>query len=105
MHVEDGDLCTIIESPYVQPADKSKFGKERTVITVQVKRNGELYRWGLNTTSNDRLVDKFGVEGDLWKGKEVKVQKRSENVAGRERQVLYALPSIQQAIAPAEQPV
>ena len=104
MHVEDNDLCVVVEPPYVQPADKSKFGKERTIITVLVKRTGEIYRWGLNTTSNDRLVDRFGIEGDLWKGKELRVQKRSENVAGRERRVLYALPSIQQQIAPAEQP-
>jgi len=104
-HVVDGDLLTIIEPPYVQDAEKSKFGKERTLITVQVKRTGDICRWGLNTTSNDRLVDKFGEDGDLWKSKEVRVQKRVENVRGTDRPVLYALPSIQQNIAPAEKPI
>jgi hypothetical protein len=97
--VEDNDLATILEIPYVQDADKSRFGKERTVLTVQLKRTGETYRWGLNNTSNDRLVDKFGEDGELWKGKEVKIQKRDENVRGQDRCVLYALPSVQAKIA------
>jgi hypothetical protein len=104
-HVEDGDLATIIEPPYIQSAEKSKFGKERTMVTVKIKRTGEVFRWGLNTTSNDRLVERFGEEGDLWVGKEVRIQRRSENVRGQDRDVLYALPSVQAEIAPAEKPV
>lgn len=100
--VVDGDLLEIVEPPYIQPADKSKFGKERTVVTVCIKRTDEARRWSLNTTSNDRLVDVYGENGDLWADKEVKVQKRLENVRGSERHVLYALPSIQQNIAPTE---
>lgn len=94
-----------MEAPYVQSAEKSKFGKERTVVTVKVKRTGEVFRWGLNTTSNDRLVDRFGEEGDLWVGKEIRVQKRSENVRGQDRSVLYAVPSVQAEVALAEKPV
>ncbi len=104
-HVEDGDLATIIEPPYILDAEKSTFGKERTIITVKLRRDEQLYRWGLNTTSNDRLVEKFGSEGDLWKSKEVRIQKRSEIVRGEEKHVLYALPSIQQSIAPPEKPI
>jgi len=104
-HVVDGDLATIVEAPYIMSAEKSKFGKERTIITVKIKRIDEIYRWGLNTTSNDRLVDRFGEDGDLWVDKEVRVQKRSENVRGQDRSVLYALPSVQAEIAPAEKPM
>lgn len=100
--VVDGDLLEITESSYIQPAEKSKFGKERTVVTVCVKRTDEVRRWSLNTTSNDRLVDTYTEDGDSWKNKEVKVQKRLENVRGSEWHVLYALPSIQQSIAPPE---
>jgi len=96
--VENDDLLTIIEPPFIQDAEKSKFGKDRTIITVQLKRNGETYRFGLNTTSNDRLVDKFGEDGDLWKNKDIKIQKRTENVRGQDRVVLYALPSVQTKI-------
>jgi hypothetical protein len=56
----------------------------------------------LNTTSNDRLVDTFGDDGDQWNGKEGRVQKRLENVRGTDRHVLYVIPSMQQNIAPPE---
>jgi len=103
-HVEDGDLATITELPYIQPADQSQFGKERTIVTVQIQRTGQLYRWSLNVTSNDRLVDQFGSDGDTWMGKEVRVQKRREIIRGEERYVVYAVPSLQQSIAPPGKP-
>ena len=99
-HVQDGDLAAITEPPYIVDAEKSKFGKERTVVTVKLRRTGDVFRWSLNTTTNDRLVDKFGEEGELWKGKEVKIQKRSEVVRGEERWVLYAVPSTQMNLQP-----
>jgi hypothetical protein len=91
-HVEDDDLAEIVEAPYIMDAEKSKFGKERTIVTVQLKRTDETYRWGLNNTSNDRLVEAFGGDGDLWLGKTVKIAKRTENVRGQDRSVLYAIP-------------
>lgn len=103
--VEDGDLATILESPYIQAADKSKFGKERTIITVLIQRTKEIYRWGLNNTSSDKLVDAYGEDADFWKGKDVRIQKRLQNIRGQDRYVLYALPSVQAEIAPAEKPV
>ena len=99
-NVQDGDLATIMEPPYIQSAEKSKFGKERTIVTVKLQRTRSIYRWGLNTRSNDRLVDLFGDDGDQWTGKEVRIQKRSENVRGEDRDVLYAYPTEQTTIAP-----
>jgi hypothetical protein len=96
--VEDGDLATIIEPPYVQTAEKSKFGKERTILTIKLLRTGEIYRFGLNTTTNDRLVDAFSSEGNLWRDKQIKILKRSELVLGKDRYVLYAIPSVQTKI-------
>jgi hypothetical protein len=96
--VEDGDLAEIIDVPYIQTAEKSKFGKERTIITVKLLRTNEIYRFGLNTTTNDRLVEAFSSEGNLWKDKQIKILKRSEMVLGRDRYVLYAIPSVQTKI-------
>ena len=103
--VEDGDLAIIIGTPEIQSADKSKFGKERTIITIKLKRTGEIFCWGLNTTSNDRLVDKLGEDGDSWEGSEVRVEKRIENVRGQDRSVLYAMPSKQTEITATETPI
>jgi len=93
--VYDGDVLTIVEPPYVQSAEKSKFGKDRTVVAVSVPRKKGVFRWGLNNTSSDRLLDAFGEEGDLWKGKEVRVKKRNMLVRGEEKAVLFAVPSTQ----------
>lgn len=100
--VVGGDLATITGPVYIQDAEKSKFGKERTIITVKIKRTGKIYRWGLNSTSNDRIVDFYSEDSDLWKGKELKIQKRLMNVRGEDRDVLYAVPSEQARMAPAE---
>jgi hypothetical protein len=90
--VENDDLATILDPPIILDAEDSKFKKERTVITIVLTRNKNIYRWGLNNTSNDRLVDAFGEEGNLWVKKTVKIQKRLEHVSGKERPVLYAVP-------------
>jgi hypothetical protein len=100
--VEEGDVCTITEPPYIQPAEKTRYQKERTVITVQVQRTGEVYRWGLNTTSNDRLVEAFGTDGDMWTGLRVAAELREMNVSGVMKTVLYARPLVQTKIAPAD---
>lgn len=96
--VEKGDLLRLIDVPYVQPSDKSKFGKIRTVLTVVIVRTGEVRRWGLNTTTNDIFVDAWTIHGDKWKGKECTVEKRLEKVSGVDKFVLYGKPSEQQEI-------
>jgi len=99
----DDDLAVITEKPYILDANKSKFGKERTGIIIRLKRTGELFRWTLNGTSSDSLMEAFGEDGDLWLNKEVKIKKRVMNVRGEDRHVLYATPSMQTMFAPAEQ--
>ena len=90
--VEDGDIATVVDTPYIQDAEHSQFDKERTIVPVKVKRTDAILRWGLNTTTNDRCVDKFGEEAQLWVGKDIKIQKRVENVRGMDKPVLYGLP-------------
>lgn len=96
--VEDGDLATIIEPPQIQDAEDSKFGKERTIITIKFHRTKEIHRLGLNNTSNDRLVDAYGEDGETWEDKEIRFEKRLMNVRGTDRYVLYASPSIPASI-------
>lgn len=43
-HVVDSDLATVIEPSYIVDAEKSKYGEKRTVITVKLKRTGEIFR-------------------------------------------------------------
>ena len=100
MQVQDGDLATILEAPYMIDAEKSKFGRERTILTIKLHRTGEVYRWGINITSNDRLVDKFGEVAEMWQNKEVKIKKAAEVVRGEEKFVLYAYPSVQTNLQP-----
>jgi len=97
-NVVNDDLASIVDSPYIQDAEKSRFGKERTVLTIQLKRTEQVFRWGINSISNDRLREKFGSDGEHWIGKQIKIHKRKETVAGQERDVLYALP----VVAPTE---
>jgi hypothetical protein len=97
-NVENGDLATITDVPYIQKAEDSKFGKERTIITVQLVRTNEVWRLGLNIHSNDSLVEAFSAEGNLWKGKQIKILKKQEFVMGQDRDVLYAVPSLQTKI-------
>jgi len=88
--VNDGDLCTIVDRPFVQPAAENQFKKDRTIITVKLAKNGEVHRWGLNATSNDFLMEKYGEEMDNWFGKPVKIQKMPTVVRGESKEVLYA---------------
>ena len=101
---KSGDLVTIIKEPYIQEAEKTRFKKERTVITVEHQRTKKVYRWGLNTTSNDALVRAFGSEGNLWCGKQVRVKVAEQNVNGVNKSILYAVPILQASIASAEKP-
>lgn len=103
--VENGDVVTIVKEPYIQDAEKTRFNRERTVITVELQRNRKVYRWGLNTTSNDALVKAFGPEGSFWRGKQVKVKVAEQNVNGVNKSILYALPVLQATLAPAEKPI
>jgi hypothetical protein len=97
--VENDDIVTVLKAPYFQDAKESKFEKERTIVEVQVKRTELCYRWGLNTTTNDRFVNKWGAEGNVWIGKEAKIQKRTENVRGQDKEVIYGLPQVPQTQA------
>jgi hypothetical protein len=94
-HVQQDDLVEIVEEPYVRSAEESKFGRMRGYAVVRLVRTGELYTWGMNTTTWDRLLDAFGEDSALWKGKKVKIKKMPQVVRGESKEALFAVPYIE----------
>jgi hypothetical protein len=91
-HVMQDDLVEIVEEPYVRSAEDSTFGRERGYAVVKLVRNGELYTWGMNTTTWDRLIDAFGEDSALWRGKRVKIKVEAQTVRGEQKQIVYGIP-------------
>jgi hypothetical protein len=91
-NVQQDDLVEIVEEPYVRSAEESKFGRMRGYAVVRLLRTGDLYTWGMNTTTWDRCVDSFGEDSALWKGKKVKIKKMSQVVRGENREVVFGVP-------------
>lgn len=88
-YAKDGEIGTIIKSPDILPAEKSRFGKEQTILPIKLKRDNKTYRLALNATSNDRLVRAFGANGDLWIGQDILIQKRTLTIDGKQKDVLF----------------
>jgi hypothetical protein len=91
-YVQHDDLAEIVEEPYVRSAEDSKFGRERGYAVVRLVRTGELYTWGMNTTTWDRLIDAFGEDSALWKGKCVKIKLEKQTVRGEEKTIMFGMP-------------
>lgn len=89
--VKDSDIVKIIDHLEVIPADQTKYGRERYVITI-VLPDKTVKRWGLNLTSYRTLYKAYGSEGDNWIDKLVKIVKNREKIRGETRHVLYAEP-------------
>lgn len=90
-HVQQNDLLEILEEPYVQSEEESKFGRARGYAVVRLVRTGETYTWGLNGTTWDRLLDSFGEDSALWKGKKVKVKLENQTIRGEDKQIIYGV--------------
>lgn len=91
-HVRQDDVVEIVEEPYVRSAEESRFEKPRGYAVVRLLRTGELYTWGFNSTTWDRLIDAFGDDSALWKGKKVKVKIEMQTVRGEEKQIIFGVP-------------
>ena len=91
-HVNNDDVLEIVEEPYVRSAEESKFGRMRGYVVVRLIRTGDLYTWGLNSTTWDRLIDAFGDESSQWKGKRVKIKKMTQVVRGESKEVIFGVP-------------
>jgi len=89
--INDGDIIKIIGHPEIIPAEQTKYGRERYVITI-VLPDKTVKRWGLNLTSYRTLYKTYGNEGDNWIDKLVKIVKNREKIRGETRHVLYAEP-------------
>jgi hypothetical protein len=91
-HVRHDDLVEIVEEPYVRSAEESRFERPRGYAVVKLLRTGELYTWGFNGTTWDRLLDAFGDDGALWRGKRVKVRVETQTVRGEQKSVIFGVP-------------
>ena len=87
--VIDSEIATITESPYIVPAEQSRFKKEQTVLPIKLKRDNQTYRLSLNASSNDRLVKAFSHNGDNWINKEIVLQKRTLTIQDRQKDVIF----------------
>lgn len=94
-HVQQDDLVEIMEEPYVQSEEESKFGRARGYAVVRLIRTGDTYTWGMNTTTWDRLIDAFGEDGILWKGKKVKVKLENQIVRGEGKEIIFGRPYLE----------
>ena len=90
--IEQDDIVEIIEKPYIVPAEKTKWGKERGKAQVKIIRNGNVRTWTMNNTTWDRLIADFGEDPDQWLHKKVKIKKEVRNVSGVDKEVLYGKP-------------
>jgi len=91
-HVKQDDLVEIMEEPYVRSAEESHFERPMGYAVVRLVRTGELYTWGFNTTTWDRLIDAFGEDSAQWKGKKVKVKLENQTVRGEQKQIIFGVP-------------
>jgi hypothetical protein len=89
--VENNDLLEVVDKPFIVPAEKTKWGRERGKCTVRILRTGEVRRWTLNATTWDRLIDAFGEDAELWIGKKIKVKKESRSISGVAKSVLFGV--------------
>jgi len=91
-HVKQDDLVEIVDEPYIRSAEESRFEKPKGYAVVRLLRTGELFTWGFNNITWNRLLDAFGDDSSLWKGKKVKVKIETQTVRGEQRQVIFGVP-------------
>lgn len=92
--VPQGSIITVVEEPYIVPAEQTKWGKERGRVVVRLG-DGELRSWTMNNTTWDALVDAFGVEPQLWVGKKIQVDIQQMLIRGETKQVMYGKPYVE----------
>jgi hypothetical protein len=93
-HVQQGDLFEIVEEPYVQAAEDSKFGRVRGYAVARLVRTGELFTCGFNTTTWDRLLSAFGEDSGLWVSKRFTIVLETQTIRGEQKQVMFGKPYV-----------
>src|SRR3989337_237023 len=80
--IEQDDVLEIIEKPYIVPAEKTKWGKERGKAVIKIIRNGIIRTWTMNNTTWDKLIQVFGEDPGFWLNKKVQINKEVRNISG-----------------------
>jgi hypothetical protein len=97
-NLAQNDVAEVLDLPYVVSAEDSKFGKQRGYAQIKVLRSGEVYTWGFNNTTWDKLVDAFGDNEANWIGKHIKVSLENTIIRGEKKQVIFGEPVVQQSL-------
>ena len=90
--VEQDDVVEIIENPYIVPAEKTKWGKDRGKAVVKVLRTDMIRTWTMNNTTWDKLIQAYGEDAGQWLNKKVLVKKEARNVNGVDKIILFGKP-------------
>ena len=72
------------------PAEELNFKSEIDRYELTIEFKGEETTWLPNKTSLRRIKAKHGEESDDWTGKEIQLYLTMQNVAGEEKDVIYA---------------
>jgi hypothetical protein len=80
---KDGDTIKFLDGGQIVSGE---FG-DQNVFKIETK-SGEK-NLGVNQTSMNNLIDAFGDDTDLWKGKNIKVWLITQSVSGKMRKVCY----------------
>jgi hypothetical protein len=91
-HLQKDDLLEIMEEPYTQSAEESKYGRERGYAVVRLVRTGDLFTYGMNGTTWDHLLDAYGDDSALWKGKKIKMTIEKQTIRGESKDVMFGVP-------------
>ena len=81
--VNDQDIILINDEG---TEEEGQFGKK---YLFNVIHNGEEKKLSFNATSIGKLIEALGDETETWIGKEAKIHKVKQNVAGKMKSVLY----------------
>jgi len=92
--VPQGSVVTVVEEPYIVPAEQTKWGKERGRVVVRLG-NGEERSWTMNNTTWDALIEAFGAEPSVWLGKKIQIDIQQMNVRGEVKQVIFGKPYVE----------
>ena len=90
--VEQDDIVEIIDNPYIVPAEKTKWGKDRGKAVVKILRTGLIRTWTMKNTTWDKLIQAYGEDAGQWLNKRVLIGKEARNVNGVDKIILFGKP-------------
>ncbi len=84
--------ATILDLKFIE-AEELPFPSEvgRYEMKVTLPDNTDVFNWMLNKTSLKVIKAAYGEESNDWIDKEIKLYSLTQNVGGKEKEVIYAV--------------